>query len=202
MLLPNQLTVLRIILTPFVVYFLVNDSEFYNEIALVLYLIAALTDWYDGWLARKFNYFSNWGRIWDPIADKILTAGTLLSLVYLQKLMLIPVVLILLRDFLITGLRAYADYLNKPFPTSRYAKFKTVVQLVFINYVIVCHIFAKMSLFPVVAQDIFRIMIDYFWINIALGVVTLITLDSGLRYVFKHKKLIVQLFSKENRIEN
>lgn len=197
MLLPNQLTVLRIILTPFVVYFLVNESEFYNEIALVLYLIAALTDWYDGWLARKFNYFSNWGRIWDPIADKILTAGTLLSLVYLQKLMLIPVVLILLRDFLITGLRAYADYLNKPFPTSRYAKFKTVVQLVFINYVIACHIFAKMSLFPPVAKEIFSIMIDYFWINIALGVVTLITLDSGLRYVLKHKKLIVQLFRKE-----
>lgn len=197
MLLPNQLTVLRIILTPFVVYFLVNESEFYNEIALVLYLIAALTDWYDGWLARKFNYFSNWGRIWDPIADKILTAGTLLSLVYLQKLMLIPVVLILLRDFLITGLRAYADYLNKPFPTSRYAKFKTVVQLVFINYVIACHIFAKMSLFPPVAKEIFSIMIDYFWINIALGVVSLITLDSGLRYVLKHKKLIVQLFRKE-----
>ena len=61
MILPNQLTILRIILTPVFLFFFLSNNPVYNQIALAVFIIAALTDWYDGWLARKFNYITNWG---------------------------------------------------------------------------------------------------------------------------------------------
>jgi len=68
MVLPNQLTILRIILTPVFLFLFLSNDPVYNQIALAVFIIAALTDWYDGWLARKFNYITNWGKFWDPLA--------------------------------------------------------------------------------------------------------------------------------------
>ena len=115
MVLPNQLTVLRIILTPvFLVLFLSGDPLLI-QISLAVYLIAAITDWYDGWLARKFNYITEWGKFLDPLADKILTSGAFFAFVYLDVLELWMVLVIVIRDFAITGLRGYADYQHAHF---------------------------------------------------------------------------------------
>jgi CDP-diacylglycerol--glycerol-3-phosphate 3-phosphatidyltransferase len=73
MVLPNQLTVLRIILSPIFLFFFLSENLLFKQISIGIFIIAALTDWYDGWLARKFNYITNWGKFWDPLADKILT---------------------------------------------------------------------------------------------------------------------------------
>ncbi len=83
MVLPNQLTILRIILTPFFLILFLSGNPLLKQISLGVFIIAALTDWYDGWLARKFNYITSWGRFWDPLADKILTSTAFLGFAFL-----------------------------------------------------------------------------------------------------------------------
>src|SRR5258708_7415811 len=92
---PNSLTILRIALTPLFVVLLFSSSSVLNEVALAVYIIAALTDWYDGWVARRYGYVSRWGKFLDPLADKVLAAAALLSFVYLR---LVPVPLQRHRD--------------------------------------------------------------------------------------------------------
>lgn len=183
MILPNQLTVLRIILTPFVVFFLLSDGNYFNEIALVIYVIAALTDWYDGWLARKFNYFTNWGKIWDPIADKVLTAGTMISMIILGILNIYPVVIIILRDVFMTGFRSYAESCGKPFPTSRYAKVKTFIELIYLNYVLLTYLLMNSSVLPENIRNFFSLIHIKEIVDWGLIVVAIITVHSAYIYV-------------------
>ena len=143
MVLPNQLTILRIILTPvFLVLFLSGDTLLI-QISLGVYIVAAITDWYDGWLARKFNYITDWGKFLDPLADKILTSAAFIAFVYLDVLELWMVLIIVLRDFIVTGVRAYADYQGVAFTTSRSAKWKTFIQMIFIYYLLVIYTLMK-----------------------------------------------------------
>ena len=79
MILPNQLTILRIVLTPVFLYLFISDDLLMKQISLVVFLVAALSDWYDGWLARKFNYITEWGKFMDPLADKILTSAAFIG---------------------------------------------------------------------------------------------------------------------------
>src|SRR5690606_21497049 len=101
MVLPNQLTILRIILTPVFFILFILDNSIYKQLSLLVFIIAALTDWYDGWLARKFNYITSWGKFWDPLADKILTSSAFVGFVLIGIIDLWMVIIILLRDFLI-----------------------------------------------------------------------------------------------------
>ncbi|KAB2909652.1 MAG: CDP-diacylglycerol--glycerol-3-phosphate 3-phosphatidyltransferase [Ignavibacteriales bacterium] len=193
MILPNQLTVLRIILTPFVVFFMLGQGRYYSEIAIIIYIVAALTDWYDGWLAKKFNYFTNWGKVWDPIADKVLTAGTMISLVYLEVIPWIPVAVILLRDIFITGFRSYAEHVRKPFPTSRYAKVKTFIEMVYLNFVLISFLLEKSEVLPDGLRKFFgMLLVDevVFW---GLIVVMLLTVHSAYLYVKENFNLYKDL---------
>ena len=81
---PNQLTLLRIVLTPVFAWFLLSDNPIFRQISLGIFIIAALTDWYDGWIARRMGYTSRWGKFLDPLADKILSSATLLAYVSLN----------------------------------------------------------------------------------------------------------------------
>ena len=79
---PNQLTLLRIILTPAFALLLISDSPINKQIALVVYCLAALTDWYDGWVARRWGYITHWGKFLDPLADKVLTSAAFISFIF------------------------------------------------------------------------------------------------------------------------
>src|SRR6185503_6314128 len=81
--LPNSLTILRIFLTPVFVVLLLSDSPFERQLSVVVYVVAALTDWYDGWVARRYGSMSRWGKFLDPLADKILSSAALLAFVAL-----------------------------------------------------------------------------------------------------------------------
>jgi len=143
MILPNQLTVLRIILSPIFLYLFLSGNELLQQISLGVFLIAAFTDWYDGWLARKYNFITAWGKFWDPLADKILTATAFVGFVYLDVLPFWMVLLILLRDFIITGFRGYTDYIGVNFITSWYGKVKTFFQMAFIYYLLIVYILSQ-----------------------------------------------------------
>ncbi|MBU2507881.1 MAG: CDP-diacylglycerol--glycerol-3-phosphate 3-phosphatidyltransferase [Bacteroidetes bacterium] len=195
MILPNQLTVLRIILTPVFMVLFLSDDPFYIQISMGVYIVAAITDWYDGWLARKFNYITTWGKFLDPLADKILTSAAFIAFVVLGALELWMVIIIVIRDFLITGIRAYAEYHHLNFSTSRSAKWKTFYQMTFIYYLLVFYTLKTISYIPKDIQEILILFIDksiVYWLMLGVTILTFIT---GIQYIIKNRKLIKDLFN-------
>ncbi|MBZ0199755.1 MAG: CDP-diacylglycerol--glycerol-3-phosphate 3-phosphatidyltransferase [Ignavibacteriaceae bacterium] len=197
MLLPNQLTVLRIILTPVFLFFFLSEDPLMKQISLGIYIIAALTDWYDGWLARKFNYITAWGKFWDPLADKILVSAAFLGFVFIGYVELWMVIIIILRDFVITSLRAYADYRDFTFPTSYYAKWKTFIQMVFLYYLLILYVGKNTSAIYLHNEEIFNLLLNERLIYFSMLVITAITFHSGITYIYKNRKLIGKLLNSE-----
>ena len=197
MILPNQLTVLRIILSPIFLYLFLSGNELLQQISLGVFLVAAFTDWYDGWLARKYNFITAWGKFWDPLADKILTATAFVGFVYLDVLPFWMVLLILLRDFIITGFRGYTDYIGVDFTTSWYGKVKTFFQMVFIYYLLIIYI---LSLNPFLSKhygNIFAILLNETFILIMMIIVTFITVHSGYLYFTENKIAMKKLLKRK-----
>jgi len=196
MVLPNQLTVLRIILTPFFLFLFISGEPTLIQISLGVFLIAALTDWYDGWLARKFNYITEWGKFMDPLADKILTSTAFFAFVSVGLVNLWMVVLIVLRDAIITLLRIYADYKKVSFNTSYIAKLKTFFQMLFLYYLLVLYSFNTIDYFKNNYQNIINILLNKDLVYYSMLFVTFITVYSGITYFYENKSIIKKLFSK------
>jgi len=130
--LPNKLTVLRILLSPvFMVFFLI-DNIYSRYFATFVFLIAALTDIYDGYLARKTGVVTGFGKFMDPLADKILTATAFISFVALGYVKAWMILIIIVREFFITGLRTIAAYKGIVIMPSLMSQFKTAAQMVVI----------------------------------------------------------------------
>lgn len=199
MILPNQLTVMRIILTPVFVILFVSDDPLLKKISLVVYIIAAITDWYDGWLARKFNYITEWGKFLDPLADKILTSAAFLSFVILGVLDLWMVVVIIVRDIIITGLRLLADMRRVNFSTSRLAKWKTFIQMGFIYYLILVYTFYADPDIANSYSSLFKALTNQEGIFFAMLFVTAYTFITGVYYLLKNSKLIKKAFVNEGK---
>ncbi len=130
--LANRLTMLRVVLAAAVFGAVMADDPRWHGVALVLFVAAIATDWLDGWLARRTNSVSHFGKIADPIADKILVLGTLLALIRHRELAipLWAVFLILMRELLIGGMRLLAAAHGKSISAERSGKIKTVVQCI------------------------------------------------------------------------
>jgi CDP-diacylglycerol---glycerol-3-phosphate 3-phosphatidyltransferase len=200
MVLPNQLTVLRIILTPVFLFLFLSGEPMLIQFSLGVFIIAALTDWYDGWLARKFNYITEWGKFWDPMADKILTSTAFIGFVILGVLEWWMVSLIVARDIIITLLRLYAENRGKNFITSYYAKWKTLLQMIFLYYLLIIYTAINTESIYSGNENIFSILWNETLIYIAMLTITVITVHSGYTYLYSNKKLIADLFSETNKL--
>lgn len=198
MILPNQLTVLRIILTPIFLFFFLYENQVLKEISLIIFLVAALTDWYDGWLARKFNYITSWGKFWDPLADKILTSSAFFGFAMVGLIANWMVWIIILRDLLITLLRVYSDYRGFSFRTSVYAKIKTVLQMIFLYYLLIFFVLSKNDWFQANFSNVISLLLDEDLLFFLSLFITAITFFTGLQYIFANKNLIKKLFQIEN----
>lgn len=198
MVLPNQLTILRIILTPVFLFFFLSTEPLYKQISLGIFIIAALTDWYDGWLARKFNYITTWGKFWDPLADKILTSAAFIGFAILEIVPLWMVIIIIVRDFIVTGLRAYADYKNISFPTSYYAKWKTFLQMSFLYYLLLVYTGMNTKQIYMGNEKLFSVLMNEYFIYLTMLAITIITFHSGVQYIFKNRILIIKLLKNAN----
>jgi CDP-diacylglycerol--glycerol-3-phosphate 3-phosphatidyltransferase len=194
--LPIQLTLLRVLLTPLFVVFLMSTSSLYLQLSLLVFVIAALTDWYDGWIARKMGYSTRWGRFLDPLADKVLSSAALLAYVGLNLVDGWMVWIVIVRDFLITGLRSYAEYLDKPIVTTKGAQAKTFGQFVVIYYILILYVGRSI---PPVYQE-FGSMIDTLMRpQVLFGMmltVMLSTVGTGLAYLFDNRKVIRELYER------
>ena len=177
--LPNALTILRILLVPVIVALVFVPDDGARWAALGLFILASLTDYFDGYLARTTGSQTDLGRLLDPIADKILVAAVLLALAGTDDLRgwaLVPAILILCREIIVTGLREFLAECRVPLPVSRLAKWKTGVQLAAIALIIIGPVVAVVP--AALAGDVLL------WIA---GVLTLVTgidyLVVGLRHI-------------------
>lgn len=131
---PNAFTFLRVLLVPVVLWLLTLDSVAADWWALGVFLFAAVTDSFDGWLARRYNGITRWGQLADPLADKLLVLGTLASLALVGQVWWWAVAVILVRDVVVTGLRVrLVRRLRLVLPASRWGKMKTVTQIVAVS---------------------------------------------------------------------
>ena len=121
----NFLTYSRILLTPLIIYYLVNDNFIY---AGIIFAYCSFSDLADGKIARNYDFVSGHGNYMDPLADKVLMIGTLSALLVLDTIQLWPYIIIIGRDIIITIYRNYLIAKNKPLETSKFGKFKTVFQ--------------------------------------------------------------------------
>lgn len=131
--LPNKLTILRIIMIPFFVLFMLLDggvSQTYRYIAAVIFIIASFTDLLDGKIARKYNLVTNFGKFMDPLADKLLVCSGLICFVGLGQLPAWFVIIIISREFIISGFRLVASDNGVVIAASYWGKFKTVSQMI------------------------------------------------------------------------
>ena len=129
--LPNKLTVLRVVMIPFFVAFLLFDITGAADkwIALAIFCAASLTDMLDGKIARKYNLVTNFGKFMDPLADKLLVCTAMICLVSMDKLNVIVVLVIIAREFIISGFRLVASDNGIVIAASYWGKFKTVSQM-------------------------------------------------------------------------
>ncbi len=197
MILPNHLSTARIVLTPVFLYLFLSGNHVMMQISLAVFFIAAITDWYDGWLARKFNYITQMGKFLDPLADKILTASTFFAFAYLEVLPLWMVLIVVIRDFLVTTLRLISDYKNHTIKTSRLAKWKTFLQMAFIYYLLVFYILRTVDYIYNFLPSLFELALNQNVIYYSMLFVTLLTLFTGLQYTYENRKIIVKIFTNE-----
>lgn len=174
--LPNKLTVLRVLLIPFfVASLLYKEGEDYNFriIALIIFIIAALTDTLDGMIARKYNLITDFGKFMDPLADKVLVCSGLICFVELRQLSSVIVLTVIAREFIISGIRLVASDNGVVIAAAMSGKLKTVVQM--ITVILLIMNLPQLSLLT----------------NICIILMLFLTIFSLCEYIIKNKNVIM-----------
>lgn len=190
--LPNKLTVSRIILTFVFMFFVFSKGLTSKALALVIFIAAALTDLFDGMLAKSRNLITDFGKIMDPIADKILVLAAFLSFIQLQLIPAWCVIVIIGRELLITSLRLFAFSKGVVIAASKGGKHKTVSQMSAIIIILVSLVFkdvmkAYFSWSPVFDKAIGSI------IYLSMLSTAALTLISGIAYIWSNRHLFLGL---------
>lgn len=185
--LPNKITISRIILIPIFVVLMLIRIEEWGDITIlgatmpvthllgaIIFIIAAVTDWIDGYYARKLNLVTNMGKFLDPLADKLLVSAALIVLVELQMAPSWIVIIIISREFAVTGLRLVLAGEGEVVAANMLGKIKTWAQIVAISTLLLHNIFFEMFSFP--------------FDKLALWVALFFTVWSGLDYFVKNKE--------------
>jgi CDP-diacylglycerol--glycerol-3-phosphate 3-phosphatidyltransferase len=183
---PNQLTLLRIFLTPLFLFLYLKDSTFNQLIATGIFSLAAITDWYDGWYARRFGVITRWGQFMDPLADKFLVSTALLVFAGLNYVKWWMVLVIVLRDVFVTLVRIYAIIKGTPLVTHLIAKWKTFLQM--ITIFIVLFYVNWMNFYGLGSSSYQAKYFDI--IGIPMLIVTGLTIISAAIYIYENGRLV------------
>lgn len=186
---PNQLTLFRILLTPLFYILIISDCADCFLWAAVVYTLAAITDWYDGYFARRLGMVTRWGQFMDPLADKVLIATALLVFAQLNYIFWWMVIIILARDFIVTSLRMFALYFGNPVVTTIVAKWKTFLQMAFV--------FALLIYINIPGlQDIKLNHTEhpwFLWTTITVSIILILTVYSGIYYLVVNRLHVLEL---------
>lgn len=180
--LPNKLTVARIILTPFYLAAMVLNFKYHYLVAAIIFIVASITDFLDGKIARKNNLVTTFGKLCDPVADKMLTTAALLAFMNLGICNIWIVMIILTREFLVTSYRLVATAQGIVIPAGIWGKLKTASQMVF----------SILIMLGIHFVDAFGLDFDKFSLvsNILLLITAILTVISGVKYLIDGKKVI------------
>lgn len=173
--LPNKLTTLRVILIPFFVFSLLyrgGEEVLFRYVAAAIFIAASLTDLLDGKIARKYGLVTNFGKFMDPLADKLLVSAAMIALIELERIPAWIVIVIISREFIISGFRLVAADNNVVIAASYWGKFKTVFQMV-----MVCLMIADIPQLKLVTDIVM-------WVALVLTVVSLVD------YLVKNKSVM------------
>ena len=178
--LPNKLTLFRVVLIPFFVFFLLAPySEGYgNYIAVAIFIVASITDFLDGKIARKYNLVTNFGKFMDPLADKLLVCSALICLIQLELIPAWVVIIIIAREFIISGFRLVASDNGVVIAASYWGKFKTAFQML---TVIVLILNIPNKVFTILGTALI-------YVSLALTVISLIDYIAKNKDVLKDQK--------------
>ena len=181
--LPNKLTIFRVILiVPFIILLLGGQAGWFGDntfvtdmIALAIFIIASLTDLIDGKIARKYNLITDFGKFMDPLADKLLVCSAMIALIEMNRIPSWVVIIIIAREFIISGFRLIASDNGVVIAASYWGKFKTVFQMAMIIVLI--------ADFGGIFDIIGKILI---WVSLALTIISLID------YLWKNRQVLTQ----------
>ena len=182
---PNKLTFLRIILAFICIGFILSDTLLSLILALIVFGLASLTDFLDGYLARKHNLISDLGKIIDPIADKILIIGVFCAFLELRVVNTWMVSVIMLREFIVTGLRLYALNKGVVLEAKSFGKHKTLSQVIGI-----CIIFITLIILRIFPQAPVALFCYTRVIPFVMYYIVIITLFSGVYYFWLNRRAI------------
>lgn len=178
--LPNKLTLFRVVLIPFFVFFLLAPyfEGYGNYIAVAIFIVASITDFLDGKIARKYNLVTNFGKFMDPLADKLLVCSALICLIQLELIPAWVVIIIIAREFIISGFRLVASDNGVVIAASYWSKFKTAFQML---TVIVLILNIPNKVFTILGTALI-------YVSLALTVISLIDYIAKNKDVLKDQK--------------
>ena len=185
---PNVLSFVRIILTPLFLWLLFQEGSLLF-LSVLIFTVAALTDSYDGYIARRFGQVTELGNFLDPIADKILIFSTFYAFYVKELVSLWFVVLLIVRDTMVTVLRLFMVRRGKSLVTSKLGKWKTVMQFIAIYLIFIHLLCEEFNYFPILYEGMIVL------IMVVMYLIAAVTLYSGIDYVVKNRK---QLWSSKS----
>ena len=193
---PNILSLARIILTPLFIILLFADFKMAKVFALLVFAIAAITDAYDGYLARKYNQITPEGKFLDPLADKILVLSAFISFAFINIIDFWMVGIIIFRDLFVTGLRFIMSSRGFEFVTSKLSKYKTAFQLTIIILTLIFISIEGLDINVFIPTII--LIKEYKIIYILTAFTAIFTAYTGILYVFANR-FIIQKFINGNQ---
>ncbi len=194
--LPNKLTVGRIALVPFFVAAMLIDFPYNSIVALILFIIASLTDLFDGKIARKRNLVTDFGKFADPLADKILVLAALLCFVQNGLCDCVAVIIVLFREFAVTSVRLIAASKGEVVAANIWGKVKTVTQMIAIIAILVFQSFLNLPFVKTLFTDeIYVILTSVFQVTgmVLIWISTVFAIISGIIYLIQNKKFISEM---------
>ena len=191
--LPNILTIGRILMTPFFIICLFYDHPWAKSWALFIFVVASITDAYDGYLARKNDQVTEAGKFLDPLADKILVSSAFISFAVMGVVEYWMVALIIFRDLFVTGLRIVMSHKGFIMITSTIAKAKTIIQISIIIFILLFLGLKALNLEPL--KFILHLIVQYHFIYVLTLITTIFTVITGIAYLTTNRGAIKQFLT-------
>jgi CDP-diacylglycerol---glycerol-3-phosphate 3-phosphatidyltransferase len=180
----------RIVLAPVFFFFFTSHDPLLQQLSLVVFILAALTDWYDGVIARSYNAVTNLGKFLDPLADKVLTSLAFIAFATIGLVAWWMVIVIIIRDIVVTVLRSIAEIRDAHIITSKTAQWKTFLQMAALYYIM---LLAIASATPWIAKrygPTIESLLDPTVVFIIMLLVTALTLFTGIQYFYDNRVFI------------
>lgn len=188
----NKLTLFRVLLIPLFIFFMLSSNSVPHNFlwSLVIFVSASVTDMLDGMIARKYNQITDIGKLLDPLADKMLIISAFICLVYLNVINVVAVIIVIMREFLITALRAFAKEKQVIIAAGMLGKIKTVSQIIYIVFIL---IYQELVFTNLIKNTQMYSVIDF----VLLWLMVLFTVISAIHYIYANISLFYNNKTKE-----